>query len=190
MRAHQVLVMAAVAGALAGPSAARDPKAASPEHGSNVVLWFAPSGLVAEANASLERGEHERAIRLSEDALGLVLGPGDRTRALAHLCIAHSMRHEHERALARCDELVHSHPPTWFNFAHRANARLQSGSIDGAIADYERALALLEELPDLEARAIGEEETSAARAIVERNLELARERRASGLSGVATRPEP
>lgn len=194
------LTLAAVAGlppaATAGP---RDPKAASPKSGSAQVIWFEPSPLVKASVAALDAGEYGQALKLTEQALNLVLTPRDRTAALNNRCVAQIYLHRFEAALATCNKLIRGSPPNWRYFNNRANVYLQSGDIDAAIADYDRALDLARAIEaraktdtEAEVTPTGEDEAMKVSDILLHNLALARERLELGLDGVRVgehRPE-
>ena len=184
------LTLACLAGlsavALAGP---RDPKAASPRIGSSNVIWFESSPLVMDAAAAINAGEYERALKLAQQALALVLAPEDRASALNNLCIAQTYLHLYEAALETCDKLIRGSPPNLRYFNNRANVYLQSGDIDAAIADYGRALDLARALEAqtetaAEMTPAGEDGEMKLSDLLLKNLNLARERRKLGLEGV------
>lgn len=173
----------------AAPAGPRDPKAASPNVGSSDVIWFEPSPLVKASALALDAGEYGRALELAEQALDLVLTPEDRAAALNNICIAQTYLQRFEEALETCDKLIRGSLPDWRYLNNRANAHLQSGDIDAAVADYGRALDLARAIEaqaetEAEVTPTGEEEAMKVSDILLKNLNLARERRKLGLEGV------
>lgn len=172
--------------ALAGP---RDPKAASPKTGSSDVIWFVPSPLIVESASALDAGEYDRARKLAEQALDLVLTPQDRAAALNNLCIALTYLRRFGEALRTCDKLIRTSPPDWRYLNNRANAHLQSGDIGAALADYGSALDIARAIEaqaetEAEVTPTGADEAMKVSDVLLNNLTLARERRKLGLDGV------
>ena len=179
--------------ALVGPAGAAwadqaDLKAASPKHGSAGVIWFESSHLVRASADALNAGEYDRVIELGRQALDLVLSPGDQAGALNNLCVALTFRFRYDEALKACDRLIRITLPNWRYYNNRANVHLQSGKIDLAIADYQQAIGLasaLEAQVEEEVTPTGSEETMKISEVLQRNLDLARDRKTLGLEGVS-----
>lgn len=170
------------------------------------TIWLTGSELVTQALAAMEQGNSARAAKLGLRALGLDLLPGDKITSLNILCVAHTHLREYKKALRNCNRVIHYSGPDWRFYNNRANAYLQSGEIDRALADYRQAhqLAQAEERADEAVKAItagaapsGGDQTATPdmdiivatvmmkpSEVLRRNIELAENRKQQGLAGI------
>jgi tetratricopeptide (TPR) repeat protein len=158
------------------------------------VFWMSRSSEVAGAMKAWERGAVETAVRLAKRALRDSLSPSDHETALYFACVGQTRLGHPEAALRFCSQAVElSEVRDWRHLNNHANALLQAGHVAEAIAEYERAIAVLD--ADISSGRTDDEVSPDApgqtvSAALDLNLNLARRRQAAGLEGMASVAPP
>ncbi|MFL6618753.1 MAG: tetratricopeptide repeat protein [Povalibacter sp.] len=114
--------------------------AAAEEVTGQTVIGADPQ-LADGANAMMQR-EWQRGIELTQSGLNSAVSVNDRAAALANLCAAHAALKKFEKALAYCDQSLALSDSNWRTWQNRAACHLALGSVDMALKDLERGLAL------------------------------------------------
>lgn len=121
---------AALALGLAGPPAFGVEIATSPA-----------TGLINDGARALDRGDVETGVRLTKEALeSHALSSASAAVGYNNLCVAYNNLRAYDRALEYCDRAIKLNKRNWRFFNNRGTAKFGKGRLDGAIADYLRAL--------------------------------------------------
>ena len=128
----------------------------------SVEITTSPAaGLINDGARALDRGDLERGVRLTKEALGShTLSSNVAAVGYNNLCVAYNNLGAYDRALDYCNQAIKLNKRNWRFFNNRGTAKFGKGRLDGAIADYMRALKINHRAD-----------------ILKRNLEMALERR-------------
>lgn len=114
------------------------------------TIWLSPSTKVAEGAYLIDRGDTERGMKLTLEALKEDLMLTDRAAALNNLCTAELELKRLHDAIAHCTTAVQIRRSLWQGYNNRGNAYFMLGKYDAAISDYNRALMIRPEMRILE----------------------------------------
>lgn len=109
---------------------------------SSTVLWLSPSAKVAKAAFLIERGDVQRGIGVTLEALDEKLSLSDQAAALNNLCTAKLALRRLREAIEHCTHAVKIGNRLWQGYNNRANAYYLLGDYDAAIRDYEHGLSM------------------------------------------------
>lgn len=99
------------------------------------------SGLINDGARALDRGDVERGVRLTKEALeSHTLSSDVAAVGYNNLCVAYNNLRAYDRALDYCNRAINLNKRNWRFFNNRGTAKFGKGRLDGAIADYMRAL--------------------------------------------------
>ena len=141
------------------------------------VYVYSPKGLghqlVGEATQTMLDGDTEKAMKIASDLLKYrAIEAVDVANAHNILCIGYLRLSQFEKARQACDMAITFQDDNWRFYNNRGLAFMKLGDLDAAISDYQKALSLEADAPQ-----------------VRNNLELANElKRKQGLSGIAPGP--
>jgi hypothetical protein len=133
------------------------------------------SALLRDAIRAREKGKTRLATSFARRALrDREMRTVERVAAAHIICMGDTSLGRAGRALRHCDRAVRSssEEERWVHHHNRANARLQLGDVEGAVADYEQALALMG--ADDAARIAAADGERTQRAVVTESLAMAR----------------
>ncbi len=138
-----------------------------------------------DAVRAWDQGKKSKAVFYARRALRRQrLGAAERSIAVHMLCVGQTELGKADRALYYCDEAVKvERDQKWLHHNNRANARLQLGDVEGALQDYQQALALMEvdRSGRLDERVNGKSYLS----IVQSNIARAQHQTGSGVENIA-----
>ena len=141
------------------------------------VYVYSPKGLgrqlVAEATQSMLEGDTDKAMEIASDLLKYrSIEAVDVANAHNILCVGHTRQLQFQKALEACDRAIAIIGNNWRFYNNRGLALMKLGNLDAAIGDYQKALSLEADAPQ-----------------VRTNLNLANElKRKQGLNGTPPGP--
>jgi tetratricopeptide (TPR) repeat protein len=100
------------------------------------------NGLLTQAYRAMQRGDMERAIDLSEQALTTNLSDAQTVIAHNNLCVGLHMQGDLENGASHCTLALDVNPGYWRAYNNRANIFFDQERFADAEADYRRALQL------------------------------------------------
>lgn len=110
---------------------------------------FGANEALVDGSRALLAGDYDVGIRLTLRGLQTEAGQLKRAQALSNLCAGYTGLHEHEKALAACNEALEINGSNWRAFNNRALALIGLGRVSDARADLDAALVLRPGSPKL-----------------------------------------
>jgi tetratricopeptide (TPR) repeat protein len=140
-----VAILAAAAVLVVATTSGADPRMNHVRSSSITTLWFDRTAPVADAVAAWERGQTDTAVELALGALEHGnLHWRDRQDAAAVVCMGRTLQDRAARAIPYCEQALQNRGDhDWRHVNNLANAQLQAGLFEAAIANYERAIRLV-----------------------------------------------